>query len=273
MQRTFTTPNPVSLYVELGSGDLVIHADETSETVVDVTGKHADDVVVDQRGDEIMVIAKRNRTGFFSSSEQLTIHVSLPSDSKLSTKLGSADVRAQGRLGETMVKAGSGDVRIDEIGAEAFIETGSGDVQIDVVTGPLQVKSGSGDVTLDRLGGPVNVSTGSGDVLINAATQPVQVKSGSGDMRVREAEQDVALSTASGDLIIDRMHRGQLAAKNVSGDIRVGIPAGLPVWTDISSVTGSVRSNLEGAGEPDEGQDFLEVRAKTVSGDVFLEQL
>ena len=110
-------------------------------------------------------------------------------------------------------------------------------------------------------------------MLINNASEPVQVKSGSGDMRVRHAEQDVALSTASGDLVIDEMHRGQLAAKNVSGDIRVGIPAGIPVWTDISSMTGSVRSDLEGAGEPAEGQDFIEVRAKTISGDVFLEQL
>jgi DUF4097 and DUF4098 domain-containing protein YvlB len=142
-----------------------------------------------------------------------------------------------------------------------------------VTAGPLQIRSGSGDVTLDQVHGPVKVSTGSGDVLINNASDPVQVKSGSGDMRVRHAEQDVALSTASGDLVIDEMHRGQLAAKNVSGDIRVGIPAGIPVWTDISSMTGSVRSDLQGAGEPAEGQDFIEVRAKTISGDVFLEQL
>ena len=72
---------------------------------------------------------------------------------------------------------------------------------------------------------------------------------------------------------MDRMRRGQLTAKNVSGDIRVGVPAGVPVWTDITSLTGSVRSNLEGAGEPEEGQDFIELRARTVSGDVHLEQL
>jgi DUF4097 and DUF4098 domain-containing protein YvlB len=109
-------------------------------------------------------------------------------------------------------------------------------------------------------------------VLIGSAAEPVQVKSGSGDMRIREAQRDVALSTASGDLVIDQMHRGQIAAKNVSGDIRVGVPAGVPIWTDISSMTGSVRSDLEGAGEPTEGQEFIELRAKTVSGDVYLEQ-
>ena len=95
---------------------------------------------------------------------------------------------------------------------------------------------------------------------------------GSGDLRVHEAGADVRLTTASGDLVVDTIHRGQLQAKNVSGDIRVGIPAGVPVWTDVTSVNGEVTSTLEGAGRPAEGQDYVELRAKTVSGDVHLEQ-
>jgi DUF4097 and DUF4098 domain-containing protein YvlB len=69
------------------------------------------------------------------------------------------------------------------------------------------------------------------------------------------------------------MHRGSLTAKNASGDIRVGIPAGTPVWTDVSSLTGRIGSDLEGAGQPEPGQDYVEVRAKTVSGDIVLKQL
>jgi hypothetical protein len=272
MQKTFSTPAPVSLYVEIGSGELVLTAENTDETVVEVDGKNADEVTVDQRGDEILIVAKPLRGGFFGSSRDLTVVVSMPSDSRLSTKLGSADVRAQGRLGETSLKTGSGDVRLQETGEAAFIETGSGDVQLDVASGPLRVKSGSGDVTVGSAKDAVNISTGSGDVLIDVADGPVLVKSGSGDMRIRDAKEDLSLSTASGDLVVDRAHRGQLAAKNASGDIRVGIPAGVPVWTDVSSVTGSVRSSLEGAGEPAPGQDYIELRAKTVSGDVYLEQ-
>lgn len=273
MQKTFSTPDPVALHVELGSGDLVLHTSATDQTVVDVDGKGADDVVVEQRGDTIVVLARQRGAGLFGASHQLTVHVSLPDDSRLSTKLGSADLSVQGRLGETTLKSGSGDVRIDVIAAAAFIESGSGDVSVDRVDGPVEVKSGSGDVVFETLGGPATVATGSGDVLVTTAHGPVRVKSGSGDLRVREAFEDVALSTASGDLSVDRMQRGQVAAKNVSGDIRVGVPSGVPVWTDISSVTGRVRSNLQGVGEPTEGQDFIELRATTVSGDVSLEQV
>lgn len=273
MQKTFSTPNPVSLYVEVGSGGVTLHTDDTQETSVDVSGRNADDVIVEQRGDEIVVIARQGRSGFFGSSGDLDVHVSLPHFSRVTTKLGSADLRAMGRLGQSMIRSGSGDVGIEDVDGDLVVETGSGDIDVERITGDLRVKSGSGDVQVERVAGDATIATGSGDVELETAGGSVEVRSGSGDLRVREANQDVALSTASGDLLVDRMNRGQLAAKNVSGDITVGIPSGIPVWTDITCMTGSVRSDLEGAGEPSEGQDYIELRARTVSGDVHLEQL
>jgi DUF4097 and DUF4098 domain-containing protein YvlB len=271
MQRTFSSPRPASLVVELRTGDLVVRTAESTESVVEVTGKDADAVTVEQHGDEILVVARHG--GFFGSSQHLSVRVSVPNDSRLSTKLGSAGVRVEGRIGEAKVRTGSGDVEIEEISADARIETGSGDVRVDAVSGNLEVRCGSGGVTLDRVGGRAEVSTGSGDVLVAAAHHKVVVKSGSGDLRVRDALEDVVLNTASGDLVVDRMHHGRLTAKNVSGDISVGVPGGIPVWTDITTMTGNVRSDLEGAGRPDKDQDFIELRATTVSGDVTLAQL
>ena len=273
MQRTFETPNPTSLYVELGSGDLAVDAENVTQTVVTVDGRTADDVTVEQRGDQIVVLAPQRKGSFFTGDNQLTISVTLPTDSQLATKLGSADLVVTGRLGEAGIKSGSGDLRFDDLSADASIESGSGDIEVDTVSGDLRIKSGSGDIEVDRLDGNASISTGSGDVEIGTARGDVQVKSGSGDLRVRQAHGDVALSTASGDLIVGRMERGELQAKNVSGDIHVGIPANIPVWTDVSAITGRVSSNLAGAGQPEEGQDYIEVRAKTVSGDIVLEQL
>ena len=273
MRKSFATPGPTSLYVELGSGELDVHAQTVDETTVTVTGRDADDVTVEQRDNQIVVLAPSRRTGFFSTSSELTINVVLPEDSEVATKLGSADMRGSGRFGTTGVRSGSGDVSLEELAGEALVETGSGDIEIDSVAGDLRVKSGSGDVSVGRAGGEVSISTGSGDIELGTTVGAIQVKSGSGDMRVKEPLDDVALSTASGDLYVDRMQRGSISAKNVSGDIRVGIPEHVPVWTDISCITGQVSSNLQGAGRPEEGQDFIELRAKTVSGDIHLEQV
>ena len=38
----------------------------------------------------------------------------------------------------------------------------------------------------------------------------------------------------------------------------------------MSTVSGRIRSDLTGAGEPEDGADYVELRAKTVSGDVVL---
>lgn len=272
MQKSFSTPGPIHVYVEVGAGDIALRAGDVTETTVVVDGRNADQTTVEQRGDEIVVIGPRNRAGFLGSGSGISVHIELPDDSRVTTKQGSADLDATGRLGEVRVKSGSGEVRIAEMGAGS-LDTGSGDVEIGRVTAELKLKSGSGDVSVREAAGEASISTGSGDVAVGSAARTLTVKSGSGDLRVHDAAEDVLLTTASGDLVVDRMNRGQLAAKNVSGDIHVGIPEAIPVWTDVSSVSGSVRSDLEGAGQPVEGQDYIEIRATTVSGDIALEQL
>ncbi|MGH3509799.1 MAG: DUF4097 family beta strand repeat-containing protein [Nocardioidaceae bacterium] len=271
MQHTFETPGPTSLYVQIGSGSVGVVAAEVTETVVEIEGRDADAVQVEQRDDQIVVIGPKS-SGFFGGGRDLDVHVRMPLDSRFATKVGSADVDTRGRLGETTVKSGSGEVRIEQVDANVLVETGSGDIVVGLVSGALRVKSGSGDVGIDKVEGPISVSTGSGDVQIATAGDVVQTKSGSGDTTIGDAAKDVSVSTASGDLVVDTMHRGELRANNVSGDIRVGVPTGTPVWTDIHSLTGSVRSNLESAGRPAEGEDYIEMRAKTVSGDIYLER-
>jgi DUF4097 and DUF4098 domain-containing protein YvlB len=101
----------------------------------------------------------------------------------------------------------------------------------------------------------------------------VALKSGSGDLVIGAAEGRTMLSAASGDLRVGRMTRGEVNLKNVSGDIRLGIPEGTPVWTDITTGTGHVRSGLRPTGAPAQGQDYVEVRAKSVTGDIYLEQI
>ena len=50
MERTFDTPEPIQLYVELGSGEVRIDATDTTTTEVTATGPGSDDVTVEQPG-------------------------------------------------------------------------------------------------------------------------------------------------------------------------------------------------------------------------------
>lgn len=270
MEKTFTTTEPVELHVELGSGHVTTTATSTTQTVVEVTGPRADEFDVTASGRRVAVIAPKGR--FFGNSDDHHVRVVLPTGSSLVSRTGSADLEAIGGYGRAELKSGSGDIAIESSAGPAAISTGSGDIHCDRIGADLRVKSGSGDVEIDEAHGTVGISTGSGDVALGRTAARVVVKTGSGDLEVDQPDGDVTLTTASGDLAIGQARKGAITARTASGDVHIGIVAGTPVWTDISSTTGRVSSNLTGAGKPAAGQDHVELRAHTVSGDIRLEQ-
>ncbi|MBD8868198.1 DUF4097 family beta strand repeat-containing protein [Nocardioides donggukensis] len=273
MERTYETPEPVELYVELGKGTLTVTATETSRSTVTVTGDQSDDVVIEQTGRRITVLAPRQRLGFLGGHESgLRVVVSVPTGSDLETRTGSADQVADGTFGTVRLKSGSGDVRVERSIGVTVIDTGSGDIDLVDIGGDLRVKSGSGDVEVGSIAGTSGVSTGSGDVTIGRTQDSSVLKSGSGSLTIAHADGDISLSAASGDLEVGTLHAGGLQAKNVSGDVVVGVPAGVPVWTDVSTLTGHVASELAAVGRPQDGEQHIEIRARSVSGDIVLKQ-
>jgi DUF4097 and DUF4098 domain-containing protein YvlB len=269
-EYNFETHEPVDLTVETGKGSVQVTCTDTTESRITVEGRDADEVRVEQQGNRIDVIGPRHRGGFFGGDAEIIVTAVVPTASNVAARTGSADVLVDGDAGSTMVKSGSGNVRIATSRGPSLIETGSGDIWVDHAQAELRVKSGSGDVKVGHGGGAVAVSTGSGDVEIGMSESAAVVKTGSGDLRVRESHDDISMATGSGDLLLDHATRGKITAKGASGDVVVGIPHGVPVWTDLTTVSGSIRSTLEGAGQPAEGQDHVELRAKTVSGDIVL---
>ncbi len=269
----FDTPAPVRLYCELGRGSVRLTATNTDQTTIELSGPVADQVDVRHAGDEISIVAPRQHTGFFGGEAEVFVEVTLPTRSDALVRSGSADLSLVGEYAACALRSGSGDVQVETVTEPSQVETGSGDVTIDVANAELRVKSGSGDVQIRHAGSEVAVSTGSGDVRIATAHGSTAVKTGSGDLTVEDAHDDVSLATASGDMVVATAHRGRLTMRGATGDVKVGVPAGIPVWTDVSTLTGDISSTLDGAGEPAEGAAFVEVRANTVSGDIALRQL
>ena len=272
MEQTFHTPDPVALFVALGAGSLTVEAADTSESRVDIDGPRADEFTVELHDGHLAVVAPKGR--FLGiGHDRHTVRVVVPTGSDLSTKTGSADTETLGSLGTVTLKTGSGDVEVERADGPLVVDSGSGDIRCHEAAAEVRIKSGSGDVDLGDVRGTTGISTGSGDVVIGSVHERTVVKTGSGDLELKRAEADVNLTTASGDLVVGHAPRGRITARNVSGDVRVGIPAGTPVWTDVNTVSGSVASNLESAGKPADGQDYVELRASTVSGDVHLVQV
>jgi DUF4097 and DUF4098 domain-containing protein YvlB len=269
----FETHEPVDLYVELGKGSLNVTAADTTATTVEVVGRDAEEVLVRQDGRQISVISPKGNRGLFGGEPSYVVTIDLPTHSNAVVKTGSADIAFDGDFGAGQLKSGSGDCRLDAFDGPLLVETGSGDIVLTRAGSELRVKSGSGDVDVAHAEQALAISTGSGDVEIGTTNGQAIVKTGSGDLEIGHAGEGVSMSTGSGDMTINSATKGKFNAKGASGDVQIGVPAGIPVWTDLTTVSGTIHSDLQGAGQPEPGQDYIELRAKTVSGDIQLREV
>ena len=156
-------------------------ATDTTETTVRITGERADEFDVRDLGDRIAIIAPHRCGGFLGKDPRAEIVVEVPVASGLTAKVGSSDVAAHGRFGDTRIDSGSGDVSLDVVDGDTLVQTGSGDLVAEHLLGDARLKSGSGDVVVRHAESALVVTTGSGDVRVESARGELAVKTGSGD--------------------------------------------------------------------------------------------
>lgn len=277
--HTFQTPQPVNLRVELWQGRVDIQADDTDTTTVELLPLHNDpgaqDLIdsarVEQRGDEIVVLMPKIKSGLFRRGAEVEAQIVVPINSRAKVETASADITTRGVLGDTQAYSASGDVSLEQV-ADVDVRTGSGDINVETVTGSCDTKSGSAEVTLGRIAGDADILSGSGDVVISEVQGGLKVKCGSGDVVVKSTGNSVDAMAGSGDLLLKRVDHGRVKAKTGSGDITIGVANGTSAYLDVMTVTGDVQSELDGSEPPTEGDLTVEISAQTGSGDVVLQR-
>lgn len=258
---TYDTPGHVSLKLRTAAGVVEIESAETTQTEVELLALRDDEATLEAireasvgvraagAGHEVYAELPKRR-GFLGRGPKVSLRVRCPHGSDVDCASSSADISASGRFGVVTVKTASGDVRVDEAG-ELQAATASGDVEARAVHGRVTLNTASGDVRLETAGGPVQANLVSGDAVIG------------------ETSGEVTVSTISGDQLLRTVTGGSVRLQSVSGDVQVGVAPGLRVWIDAASISGSMSSELEvGDDEPPAGAATVEVRAKTVSGDI-----
>lgn len=278
--RTFAVDGAVRLYVEAGSGPVLVEGVEVPDgesptCTVDLRPEGTDDRAgedllaatrVELRGDVLEVAVPRRGSGLMRRTSGVAVRVAVPAGSDVEVSARSGDVRATGRLAEVTAECGSGQIAVENA-TMAVATAGSGDVALgDVGAGKL--RTGSGAVRVDRVRGDLDVRAGSGDITVGSVGGEVTVAAASGDVEVREALASTRITTASGDATVHRAVEGELEIRTASGDIALAVAEGTAVFLDCSSVSGRVRSALEPTDAPAPDARQLVVHARTVSGDL-----
>lgn len=227
----FPADHPVELEMHILSGGVTVTAAATRTATVTLIGDRpggGEDVSARVEFDDgtLSVSAKDGPEPGRQGSIDAT--VVLPEGSSCLVDTVSADVRCSGELAAIDIRTISGDIGAEQVSGLARVHTASGDVYLGAA-GTAKAQTSSGDVSIGR----------------------------TGDVNVRTASGDVGIETAAGR---------QVEVKSSSGDIGVGVLPGMGVYLDLSSVSGTVSSELEPAEEADGAEMTLSCR--TISGDV-----
>lgn len=159
--RTFDTPAPVSVVLDIPAGLIRFIAADRTDTTVEVlpadAAKAADVKAAEQidvaYGDGVLRIhstgAKKRILG---PSGSLEVTVQLPAGSRVEAKAPLAELRGVGRLGDVVFEGAQATVKLDE-------------------TEGARVALQAGDVRVGRLGGPAEISTQKGDLVVTEAVR------------------------------------------------------------------------------------------------------
>jgi DUF4097 and DUF4098 domain-containing protein YvlB len=114
------------------------------------------------------------------------------------------------------------------------------------------IKNSNGDAWVGAVGGDVRLQAANGSIAVDVARASVVAKSANGDVRLGEVE------------------RGSVVLETKLGDLEVGIPEGIAAWLDVRATAGRVHNSLAATDAPAAPGDTVEVRARTVAGDVVV---
>jgi Putative adhesin len=247
----FTVGESARLELNVASGSIRIGTGDTGSVRVSIEASDHADVEVTQMGD---VVSVRQLSRWLTRGRAVQVGVWLPMRSDVTVDCASADVQIRGELGAVRVRTASGDIDVD-------------------TTDRIEVRSASGDVRLQACNGSASIVTASGDVTAGRVGGSLASSHASGDVRVEEAGGAIDVSTASGDVTIRRCLGDDIAIKTVSGDVNVGLPSGIRVHPEISTLSGRTTLPRPGSAADVGERRSVRLRLRTVSGDIRVERL
>ena len=127
-----------------------------------------------------------------------------------------------------------GDISVQDVAlTDLNITTTSGDIDVNLAEDDrlehLEIRTTSGDVEVSAFADTASIATTSGDVDVKGGCSKLSIGTISGDMDVRADVQTMNFSAVSGDvdLIFESDAIRKVSGSTISGDIEIGLPAGI----------------------------------------------
>ena len=259
---TFDTPEPISVTIDLGLGDIRIAASDRTDTSVDVRPtdparesdvRAAEQTRVEYAAGQLLVKGPKQRgLGVLGRPGSVDLAIELPAGSHLHGEAGAAAFHCQGRLGGFRIRTGLGDVTVDRAAGPADVSTGSGKIRLGGIDGSAVVKNSNGDCWIGEVAGDLRAHTANGDIAVG------------------QAGASLAASTSYGDVRVSEIARGSASLRTSFGEIEIGIRNGTAARLDVSTKFGRVHTDLAASAGPGAAAETADVHASTSYGDIVI---
>ncbi len=240
-----------SLDLRVPSGTVEVRIGDAGHVLMSLDSPSADEFDVSALGDTIVVHYPSRWT---MRGRSCRLVMTVPAGSDVAVECASAEIRLAGPLGAVRARTASGNIDVGD-------------------TVRLEVSTASGDVTTGDVLSDARVTTISGDCAMRTIGGQLEATLTSGDLRVDRCAGDLHVATTSGSARVGHCGGSEVSMRSVSGDVRLGLPSGVRVSADISTVSG--RATMpEPARSGDDGGErrHVRLRLKTISGDIRLER-
>jgi hypothetical protein len=276
----FDTPEPISVTVELGVGDIRIVAADRTDTIVEVRpsdgAKRADVTAAQQTrveyaGGRLLIKAPKGWRQYTlrGGGESIDVQIELPAGSNVRGEAAIAALRCTGRLGECRFRTGIGEILLDQAGP-VQLKTGGGDITVERAMDHAELTTGSGAVQIGSIDGTAVIKNSNGDSWVGEVTGDLRVNAANGKISVDQAHAAVTAKTANGDVRLGEVAHGAVLAQTGNGKLDVAIREGVAAWLDLNTRYGNVHNNLDAAERPEPGEDAVDVCARSSFGDITI---
>jgi Putative adhesin len=277
---TFDSRGPISVNVEIGVGEIRMAASDRTDTVVEVRPADpskqgdvtaAEQTMVDYSDGALRIKSAKGwrQYSFRGGAEAIHVIIELPAGSTVAGEAGVGTLHATGRFSDFRHKSGAGDIQIDEA-ASVSLKTSAGDITVGRAAGHCDIATSSGGVRLGTIDGTAVVKNSNGDTEIGDITGDLRVSAANGKVGVDRAGSTVAVKAANGDIRLGEVMRGSVVASTAYGRVDVGVRQDVAAWLDLNTAFGKVHSDLDATDRPAQGEDVVELKARTAYGDVTI---
>ncbi|MET8799857.1 hypothetical protein ABZV91_26100 [Nocardia sp. NPDC004568] len=191
---TFATPEPITVAVEVLSGEVTVAASDRTDTVVairpaDPTRKGdiraAEQTRVDFTGGTLSVITPRDWRTYtpFGGNPSIAVTIEVPSGSRLKGTAAVGRLVGTGELGRCDLEVAAGDIVVERPTGSVTAKTAKGDIRIgEAVRGEVRLETSMGELEVGiGPGSAARVEAGALHGTVQNLIQPVDPAASNGD--------------------------------------------------------------------------------------------